>query len=156
MNAQPKHRAITQHLLEAITSGKYRGGERLPSEAQLVQQFNVSRPTVGRALRDLLTDGFIERRAGSGTYVRTTPKAPVATRSIGLLVPGLANTEIFQIICGEIASLSRVHDYSLLWGGSTQPLEDMDASLAHAEELCRQFIQRKLSGVFFAPVELQP
>jgi len=156
MNPQPKHRAITQHLLEAITSGKYRGGERLPSEAQLVQQFNVSRPTVGRALRDLLTDGFIERRAGSGTYVRTTPKAPVATRSLGLLVPGLANTEIFQIMCGEIASLARVHDYSLLWGGSTQPLEDTDASLSHAEELCRQFIQRKLSGVFFAPVELQP
>lgn len=156
MNSQPKHRAITQHLLEAITSGKYKGGERLPSEAQLVQQFNVSRPTVGRALRDLLADGFIERRAGSGTYVRTTPKTPVAARSLGLLVPGLSNTEIFQIICGEIASLARVHDYSLLWGGSTQPHEDVDASIAHAEELSRQFIQRKLSGVFFAPVELQP
>jgi DNA-binding LacI/PurR family transcriptional regulator len=156
MNPQPKHRAITQHLLEAISSGKYKAGERLPSEAQLVQQFKVSRPTVGRALRDLLTEGFIERRAGSGTYVRNPAKSPVATRSLGLLVPGLPSTEIFQIICGEIASLARVHDYSLLWGGSTQPLEDMDASLSHAEELCRQFIQRKLSGVFFAPVELQP
>ena len=32
----------------------------------------------------------------------------------------------------------------------------MDASLEHAEELCQQFIERKVSGVFFAPVELEP
>jgi LacI family transcriptional regulator len=44
----------------------------------------------------------------------------------------------------------------LLWGGSTRPLGDTDESLHHAEELCQQFIERKLSGVFFAPVELQP
>ena len=70
-------------------------------------------------------------------------------------MPGLASTEIFQIICGEIASLARVQDYGLLWGGSTNPREDMDASLKHAEEICRQFIERKISGVFFAPAELE-
>jgi LacI family transcriptional regulator len=68
----------------------------------------------------------------------------------------LATTEIFQIICGEIASLARVQNFGLLWGGSINPLEDTDASLEHAEELCQQFIARKLSGVFFAPVELTP
>lgn len=56
----------------------------------------------------------------------------------------------------EIASLARVHDYGLLWGGSTSPLLDEDASLKHAEEICHQFIERKISGVFFAPAELQP
>jgi DNA-binding LacI/PurR family transcriptional regulator len=111
---------------------------------------------VARALRDLETQGLIERRAGSGTYVRSSSQANSRTRVLGLLVPGLAATEIFQIICGEIASLARVQDYGLLWGGSTNPREDMDASLTHAEELCRQFIERKLSGVFFAPAELEP
>jgi len=71
-------------------------------------------------------------------------------------VPGLASTEIFQIICGEIAGLARVHEYGLLWGGSTNPRVDTDASLKHAEEICKQFIERKVSGVFFAPAELQP
>ena len=41
-------------------------------------------------------------------------------------------------------------------GGSANPREDLDASLSHAEELCRQFIERKISGVFFAPAELDP
>jgi LacI family transcriptional regulator len=157
MNAKSKHSEISRFLETEIASGKYGDGARLPSEIQLVKQFNVSRPTVARAFRDLETKGLIERRAGSGTYVRNT--SPTSgrpnSRTLGLLVPGLATTEIFQIICGEIASLARVQDYGLLWGGSTNPREDVDASLSHAEELCRQFIERKISGVFFAPAELE-
>ncbi len=139
-----------------IATGKYESGSRLPSESQLVEKFKVSRPTVGRALRELVAEGLIERRAGSGSYVRDTSAQQKSNRSFGLLVPGLATTEIFQIICGEIASLARVQDYGLLWGGSTNPNEDKDASLEHAEELCKQFISRKISGVFFAPAELTP
>jgi DNA-binding LacI/PurR family transcriptional regulator len=156
MNKEPKHKEISRHLATQIAAGKYDKGARLPSEAQLVKQFSVSRPTVGRAFRQLEEDGLIERRAGSGTYVRNTSPGRSNSRTLGLLVPGLATTEIFQIICGEIASLARVHDYGLLWGGSTNPREDQDASLSHAEELCRQFIERKISGVFFAPAELEP
>jgi LacI family transcriptional regulator len=158
MSTKSKHSEISRHLETEIASGKYGDGSRLPSEVQLVKQFKVSRPTVARAFRDLEAKELIERRAGSGTYVRnTSPRSGrPGTRTLGLLVPGLATTEIFQIICGEIASLARVQDYGLLWGGSTNPREDMDASLTHAEELCRQFIERKISGVFFAPAELEP
>lgn len=152
-----KHRKISTRLEIEIAAGKYTAGTRLPSELQLVKQFGVSRPTVARALRDLEIKGLIERRAGSGTYVRSgQTQQTTATRVLGLLVPGLSTTEIFHIICGEIASLARVHDYGLLWGGSTSPLLDEDASLKHAEEICSQFIERKISGVFFAPAELQP
>ena len=153
----PKHRKISTRLEIEIASGKYGMGGRLPSEIQLVKQFEVSRPTVARALRDLEAKGLIERRAGSGTYVKSGQNArSTSTRVLGLLVPGLSNTEIFNIICGEIANLARVHEYALLWGGSANPGLDLDASLKHAGEICQQFIERRISGVFFAPVELQP
>ncbi len=139
-----------------IAAGRYREGARLPSEVQLVKQFAVSRPTVARALRDLEMKGLVERRAGSGTYVGANREKSAASRILGLLVPGLHHTEIFQIICGEIASLARVNEYALLWGGSTNPREDTDTSLKHAGEICKQFIERRASGVFFAPAELQP
>ena len=155
MNTSPKHSEISRHLLTEIAAGKYSASDRLPSEAQLVKQFKVSRPTVARAFRDLMAEGIIERRAGSGTFV-SQKGVRTETRQIGLLIPGLATTEIFQSICGEIASLARVHDYGLFWGGSPDPLQDRDDSLGHAEDLCRQFIRRKLSGVFFAPVEWHP
>jgi DNA-binding LacI/PurR family transcriptional regulator len=156
MKPKSKHSKISRHLETEIASGKYGDGSRLPSEIQLVKQFGVSRPTVARALRDLEAKSLIDRRAGSGTYVRTNNERTASTRILGLLMPGLANTEIFQIICGEIASLARVKDYGLLWGGSTNPHKDTDASLQHAEEICKQFIDRKISGVFFAPAELLP
>jgi len=156
MKTKPKHNEISGFLETEIAAGRYKDGDRLPSEVQLVQKFSVSRPTVARALRDLESKGLIDRRAGSGTYVRSNHQRTVATRILGLLVPGLATTEIFQIICGEIASLARVNDYGLLWGGSTNPRVDTDASLKHAEEICKQFIERKVNGVFFAPAELQP
>jgi LacI family transcriptional regulator len=156
MKLKPKHHEISSHLQTEIAAGRYGEGARLPSEVQLVKQFGVSRPTVARALRDLETQGLVERRAGSGTYVRSNIQRSASSRILGLLVPGLATTEIFQIICGEIASLARVNEYGLLWGGSTNPRVDTDASLQHAEELCKQFIEREISGVFFAPAELQP
>ena len=156
MKSNPKHHEISRHLQTEIDAGRYGKGARLPSEIQLVKQFGVSRPTVARALRDLEAQGLIERRAGSGSYVRMNIQRNTASRILGLLVPGLASTEIFQIICGEIASLARVNEYGLLWGGSTNPRVDTDASLKHAEEVCKQFIEREISGVFFAPAELQP
>jgi DNA-binding LacI/PurR family transcriptional regulator len=152
-----KHRKISARLEIEIATGRYAAGARLPSELQLVKQYGVSRPTVARALRDLEAQGLIERRAGSGTYVKSShEQRSNPTRVLGLLVPGLSNTEIFHVICGEIASLARVHDYGLLWGGSTSPQLDADASLKHAEEICKQFVERRISGVFFAPAELQP
>lgn len=149
-----KHKKITRHLMAEIATGKYSSGGRLPSEAQLVKQFNVSRPTVARALRDLQSEGLVERRQGSGTYVRNTSSTLQGTRQLGLLIPGLGSTEIFEIICGELASLARVNDFSLMWGGSAHPHHDTDTSLGHAAELCEQFIERKVAGVFFAPYEL--
>jgi LacI family transcriptional regulator len=156
MSIKSKHSEISRYLETEIASGKYSDGSRLPSEIQLVKQFNVSRPTVARALRDLETKNMVERRAGSGTYVRSNNERNPTSRILGLLLPGLSTTEIFQIICGEIASLARVNEYGLLWGGSTNPRVDTDASLKHAEEICKQFIERKISGVFFAPAELLP
>jgi len=158
MAQNPKHREVSRQLRADIAAGRYGAGARLPSEPQLVKVFGVSRPTIGRALLDLQNEGLIERRVGSGTYVRASgPDAAAAsTRQLGLLIPGLGTTEIFELTCGELASLARVHEYSLLWGGSTHPRQDTDASLEHAEELCQQFIERKVNGVFFAPYELMP
>ena len=154
MPSDPKHLAISRKLLADISSGKYGPGDRLPSETQLVKTFRVSRPTIARGLQDLEAEGLIERRAGSGTYVRTTPAVPPSLRQLALLIPGLGNTEIFELISGELASQARVHGYSLLWGSSTAPRADADPSIEHATELCEQFIARRVSGVFFAPFEL--
>lgn len=156
MTGKPKHQQLSQQLRQEIAAGRYAAGARLPSEPQLVKKFGVSRPTVARALLDLQNEGLIERRVGSGTYLKgTAAQAAATSRQLGLLIPGLDKTEIFQLICGELASFARVHEFGLLWGGSAHPRQDAELGLENAKELCEQFIERKVSGVFFAPYELK-
>jgi DNA-binding GntR family transcriptional regulator len=48
-------------------------GDRLPSEIELSKNFGVSRQTLRRAIDELIEEGFIERKLGSGAYI-TSPK----------------------------------------------------------------------------------
>src|SRR3954466_14459384 len=89
-----KHAEIFDYLERAIVSGERREGDRLPSEHELVEIFNTSRPTVARALRELQHAGLVERRAGSGSYVRHRGANGVARKMFGLLIPELGQTEI--------------------------------------------------------------
>src|SRR5258706_16224704 len=93
----PKYQQVLQQLQKGITSGIYKGGQKLPSEAALTEQFHTSRITVGRALRELQQKGLVDRRAGSGTYV--SEEKQNAGLLFGLLIPDLGHTEIFEPIC---------------------------------------------------------
>ncbi|MEO5915369.1 MAG: GntR family transcriptional regulator [Luteolibacter sp.] len=159
MDNSTKHHAISRELATEILAGKYRQTGRLPSETQLVKRFDVSRPTIGRALRSLQEQGLVDRRAGSGTYVRSNKERLPDPRStspqLGMIVPSLRQTEIFELICGELASLARVHDYGLWWGGSASPISEAKMTVEEAEELCTHFIERGVAGVFFVPFEHQ-
>jgi GntR family transcriptional regulator len=76
-SSSPLYRQLAGVLRTRITAGGARPGERLPSEAQLVEEFGVSRITVRQALADLEREGLLERSAGRGTFVRS-PRRPVA------------------------------------------------------------------------------
>nr|WP_316643960.1 histidine utilization repressor [uncultured Roseateles sp.] len=66
---EPQYLKVKNHLREGISSGQWRPGDLMPSEAELVEQFQVSRMTVNRALRELTADGLVQRMQGVGTFV---------------------------------------------------------------------------------------
>lgn len=146
----PKHQKISESLRAQIEAGKYSEGKRLPSEAELARRFKVSRPTAARALLQLRQSNLIERRVGSGTYLRSVKKEVVQKAGVlGLLVSGLGNTEILDPICNELTRFGQSNGFEVLWGDASNPV----ASAEDAEQLCKQYIDRKVSGVFFAPLE---
>jgi DNA-binding FadR family transcriptional regulator len=67
--AIPAFAQVANQLIQAIQTGQFPVGSRLPAEQQLGQQFGVSRPTVREALSCLQFAGYIEPRRGSGTVV---------------------------------------------------------------------------------------
>lgn len=61
---------VVRQLNELIVSGSFKPGECLPTERELAEQFGVSRPVIREALSALISQGFLDRRQGSGSYVR--------------------------------------------------------------------------------------
>jgi GntR family histidine utilization transcriptional repressor len=59
---------VKQFLKDGLARGRWAPGALMPSEAELVAQFSVSRMTVNRALRELQTEGLVERVQGLGTF----------------------------------------------------------------------------------------
>jgi len=59
---------VKSFLKGELERGRWRPGELMPSEAELVQQFGVSRMTVNRALREMQTEGLVDRVQGVGTF----------------------------------------------------------------------------------------
>ncbi len=149
-----KHRVVFQALQRQIAEGAFANGRRLPSETELARRFGVSRPTAARALRDLQSQGIIDRRVGSGSYLNpaATSAHDPSQRKFGLLVPGLGNTEILDPICNEITRFSQSLGAAVLWGDAVAPVTTADDALA----LCRQYIDSRVDGVFFAPIENSP
>jgi DNA-binding LacI/PurR family transcriptional regulator len=147
----PKYQQVYGELARGIRIGRWKHGQKLPSEAELVRQFGASRITVGRAVRELQQAGLVERRAGSGTYVRSARSA--GALSFGLLIPELGETEILERICQGMMASPRARAHALLWGS----LDSRDGTKEErAWEQCRRYLDRKVAGVFFAPVEHTP
>lgn len=60
---------IRDEIKQQIDGGVYREGEVLPPEGVLAEKFDVSRPTVRRAIQMLIDEGRLERRPHRGTVV---------------------------------------------------------------------------------------
>lgn len=70
-SATPLHTQISDPVMQHIYSGELAPGQLIEDEVSLAERLRVSRPTVRRALQDLVSAGLLTRRRGVGT--RVTP-----------------------------------------------------------------------------------
>ena len=64
---------VYEIIVKDISTGAYPPGSMLPSENQLADQFNVSRPTIRSAFARLAERGYVKRQRGVGTFVQDSP-----------------------------------------------------------------------------------
>jgi len=154
----PKHQVVFDYLHSSIVSGAYKAGDRLPSEAELGTMFDASRITVAKAVLELQRMNLVTRRPGAGTHVQAKPLADGYT--FGLLIPELGLTEIFEPICHGMMRSPFARPDALLWGNASGSQafgvsSNEERNIAEeAEQMGQYFIAHKVSGVFFAPLEL--
>lgn len=74
----PTYRRIAADLRERIRSGDLKPGDKIPTQAELAERYQVARMTVRQALTELTNDGLIFAQQGRGTIVRE--RRPVVYR----------------------------------------------------------------------------
>ncbi|MBC2608029.1 GntR family transcriptional regulator [Pelagicoccus albus] len=141
---------LYDELSSSIKKQTFSPGDMLPTEAELCEKYNVSRPTVAKALNMLAKEKLVHRRSGFGTQVigpgRTGLKA-------GLLIPQLQEIEIFEPICASLIESAGMEAMRVL--RPTELSTNLEPKTM-AELLTDRFIEEKVNGVFFTPVEHIP
>ena len=142
-----KYGTLFDTLKSEILSGKYHSNFPFPSVRALIGRFKLSDRTVRHALDELYAQGLISRKQGRGTFV----SGNVASRTIGLIMPDVTQSEYFVRIFRELIRVAESRQYKLLFG-EIQGATAKDRA-ACAERLVNDFIVQRVSGVIFQPIE---
>jgi GntR family histidine utilization transcriptional repressor len=99
----PLYERVKDHVLHHIRAGRWRPGERVPSEHALVRELKVSRMTAHRALRELTDSGVLARVTGVGTFVADYKVAghPLQIRNIAEEIRGRGHLHRAEVITLE-------------------------------------------------------
>lgn len=75
------YQRIIDGIMEDINNGHLKSGDKIPSEAELMHIYDVSRVTVRRAIAELTENNILEAKRGKGTYVSRAPMRKVIAES---------------------------------------------------------------------------
>lgn len=65
----PLYSQLKNLIIKKIESGEYQGESKIPSEQELCEQYDISRPTVRQAISELTNNGYLYKEKGKGTFV---------------------------------------------------------------------------------------
>ena len=101
-----KYQLLADSLRNNIKAGKYSETGLLPTEFEISEKFQCSRQTVRKALEQLVNEGLIEKRQGSGSYIKETPAntAGCPMRNIAVITTYISDY-IFPSILREIETV---------------------------------------------------
>src|SRR5258708_407081 len=130
---------VAEQIEKRILDGELRSGDRLPTERDLAEQFQVSRTAVREAMKILAQKGLVDMRPGRGTIVIDGARAAMEN-SIGLMmklklgeVGGSDNlVEVRAILEIEIAALAAARATEKEIAAMREAIRVMDESLHDA------------------------
>ncbi len=118
-----KYRFLVDTIKDKIKSGGYEPGERMESENELSERFGYSRQTVRQALGVLESEGLIERRRGSGTYISRENRRTPHGCTVAIITTYISDY-IFPTIIRGIEETLTGAGYSLTLGVTNNRVEE--------------------------------
>jgi 2-aminoadipate transaminase len=132
----PIYRQLYERLREQILTGALPEGTRLPPERALADRLGVNRSTIVHGYRELVADGLIEQRVGSGS--RVAPLRDGATERTAAGVPWWVTLPSWRVgqypaVLGELAASEHGEQIAFVQGvppAEPSPLAELSASFA--------------------------
>jgi GntR family transcriptional regulator, arabinose operon transcriptional repressor len=124
----PKYEQLKERLRTRILHGELRPGDRLPSETALMIEHGCSRYTVRQAVGDLVTEGWLDRKHGSGTFVCPQGAGPRRPALVGVVTTYISEYIFPSIVRGIERSLSE-RGYGVLLASTDNRRESEPACL---------------------------
>ncbi len=154
MARRATYRDIAEHIRERWIASCTQVGAKLPTERELHSLLGASRVTISRALALLTEQGLIERRRGSGSYVRVVGEGVKLKPTIAFIAPFIAD---LRAVGGPLPTLvycgieERAHQlgYQVLSASSNYTLDQETALIEH-------FKQAGCTGLILMPVTEYP
>ncbi|MFE7464611.1 GntR family transcriptional regulator [Streptomyces sp. NPDC057499] len=109
-----RHQDIADDLRQQIITGRILPGERLPSEADLADQYKVSTVTLRRALAILQSEGLVEKIHGKGNFVRRPHRKTLYVGGWGTLDPWTAAEPALPVTVRSNTVQAQAHITTLL------------------------------------------
>ena len=139
MAEQPKYLQVADTLRREIAEGIFRDGQTLMTEEELRIRFDVSRQTIRQAISLLEDDGLVDRRRGSGTYVRHGPR-----RRQGIIHVGVITTFITDYI---FPSITQGMESVLNENGAVLSLNAMYNDVGTERNILERMLEEPVDGL---------
>lgn len=148
------YKQIQEHIIDKIQSGQLRPNDRIASEQELMNEFNVSKITVKNALTALADEGIIIRIQGKGSFVAPDLKMNSHNQSqavnenpplIGFIVP-ILKTSVIQKLVEHV-------EYYLKEAGYHMILRITRESSATESKIISELIEIGVRGLIVFPTE---
>ena len=104
-----KYDEIAEDIRSRILSGNYNPNEQLPLEKQMCESYGVSRITIKKAVDELVIQGLVIKRRGSGTFVKAVDGGAVKELSLAKQFAGFTETHKGKTISSKIVRFEVVH-----------------------------------------------
>ncbi len=144
---QLKYYQIMEDLKEQIFSGRLHAGDKLPSENQLAQTYQVSRQTVRKAIEMLTDTGLVYAEHGRGTFCSELVRHTSNSKNVAVVTTYLSDY-IFPRVIQGIDKVLTESGYSII-------LKNTRNSRTQEARCLEELLQKDIDGVIIEPSKSQ-
>lgn len=153
----PLYKQIYKSILNQITRGELSKGQKVPSEQELAETFNVSRITSKKALDLLAQNEIIERVQGKGSFVLHSAELPTSqmikaniekhggnNRKIGLVITDLSDSYGIRLI--------KAIEHNISKSGAHMTVKFTHEKIENEESAITELLQAGVEGMIVLPI----